>query len=121
MIDVRAAHPYEAITRFILAWIECLVRGEYSAADALVDEFEGDSRIGEYFAIEDEDGPMQAVDPRVCEWWQLSFSPCFSADRGVMVEAYVPLARDYRPMKACFVFVPVGDALRVKFQYCQPS
>lgn len=109
MIELQDRHPYEAITQFIFGWIACLVRGDYDAADRMVDAFEGPARIGDYFAIEDEEGPMQAVDPAEGGWWQLSCLPTEAEDQGVLVEAYVPLARGYRALNACFVFVPSGD------------
>jgi hypothetical protein len=121
MIHVQGIHPFEAITAFVIRWIECLVRGDYAAADALIDKFESNARIGDYFEIEDDDGPMQAVDPRDDEWWQISFNSSGVLDKSILVEAYVPLARGYRPLNACFVLVPIAGGFDVVFQYCKPS
>ena len=123
MIHVQGTHPFEAITAFIIRWIACLVRRDYEGADAMIDQFEGKARIGDYFEIEDDDGPMQAVDPTEDEWWQISFNSTrvLDKDKSILVEAYVPLARGYRPLNACFVFVPVADGFNVVFQYCKPS
>lgn len=121
MIHLQNRHPYLAITELIFQWIECLLRADYTAADNLVDQFEGDSRIGDYFAITDEIGPMKAVDPHDADWWQISFNPSRRADGAILVEAEVPLARDYRSLRACFIFIPEVDSFRSLFQYCKPS
>ena len=121
MLEVGQSHPYEAITRHIVEWIACLVRQDFTAANQYIDDFEGDDRIENYLAIEGDDGPIEAIDPTDDEWWQISFNPSHDADGAILVDAYVPLAGEYRPMNACFVFTPVQGGFRITFRYCKPS
>ena len=120
MIAINHSHPYETITQFVLNWIGCLVRGDYDAADAMVDEFEDNGRIGDYFSL-NEDERIEAIDPIEDEWWQITFNPSRKSGDSILVEAYVPLSGDYRPFNACFVFVRVADEYKVIFQHCTPS
>jgi hypothetical protein len=75
-----------------------------------------------YFFQNPKEEPVQATDPTNCDWWEISFNPRSEPNaKDVLVEAYVPLAGEYRPMVACFDFQAVPNGYKIVFTHCQPS
>ena len=123
LIPLNGRHPYHAITQFVLEWIQCLVSEDYDVADNLIDQFESDVRIADYFDCgnSSEDGQIRLIEPQLADWWEISFNQSRLRNRETLVEADVPLSGDYRAMKACFIFRAEDDGLHIVFQYCKPS